>query len=222
MKARDYELIVFDWDGTLMDSAGKIVRCFESAVGDVGVPSPGAAAIRNIIGLGLNEAVATLLPQCDAATQAQVVARYREHFLHLDRTELPLFPGVREGLASLAERGYLLAVATGKARRGLCRVLEETGLGQLFVASRCADEARSKPHPQMLLDILDKTGVAAARALMVGDTVYDMQMARGAEVDALAVSYGVHDRQQLLAQGAVGCVDSFPEVGRWLPPVPSI
>lgn len=216
MKPRDYALIVFDWDGTLMDSAGKIVRCFESAVRDVGLPNPGAAAIRNIIGLGLNEAVASLLPQCDASTQAQVVARYREHFLHLDQSDMPLFPGVREGLAGLADRGYLLAVATGKARRGLRRVLEDTGLGHLFVASRCADEAFSKPHPQMLLDILDETGVTAAQALMVGDTVYDMQMARSAQVDALAVSYGVHDRQDLLAQGAVACLDSFPEVHRWL------
>jgi phosphoglycolate phosphatase len=216
MKQRDYQLIVFDWDGTLMDSAGKIVRCFESAVGDVGLPSPGAAAIRNIIGLGLSEAVASLLPQCDPEAQSRVVARYREHFLHLDQTEMPLFPGVRDGLASLAQRGYLLAVATGKARRGLSRVLRETGLEHLFVASRCADESFSKPHPQMLLDILEETGVVPAAALMVGDTVYDMQMARNARVDGLAVSYGVHERERLLAHGPVACLDSFPEVHGWL------
>jgi phosphoglycolate phosphatase len=216
MKQRDYQLIVFDWDGTLMDSADKIVRCFESAVGDVGLPSPGAAAIRNIIGLGLNEAVATLLPQCDPEAQSRVVARYREHFLHLDQTEMPLFPGVRNGLASLAQRGYLLAVATGKARRGLSRVLRETGLEHLFVASRCADESFSKPHPQMLLDILEETGVVPAATLMVGDTVYDMQMARNARVDGLAVSYGVHERERLLAHGPVACLDSFPEVHGWL------
>lgn len=216
MKPRSYELIVFDWDGTLMDSAGKIVRCFESAMRDVGLPSPGAAAIRNIIGLGLDAAVATLLPQCDASTQAQVVVRYREHFLRLDQTETPLFPGVREGLASLADRGYRLAVATGKARQGLRRVLAATGLAQLFVASRCADEAPGKPHPQMLMEILAETGVAATAAVMVGDTVYDMQMARSACVDGLAVSYGVHDRQDLLAHGAVACLDSFFEVHRWL------
>jgi phosphoglycolate phosphatase len=199
-----------------MDSAGKIVRCFESAMRDAGLPSPGAAAIRNIIGLGLKEAVASLLPQCDAATQAQVVARYRAHFLHLDRTETQLFPGVREGLTRLAERGYRLAIATGKARQGLQRVLADTGLAQLFVASRCADEALSKPHPQMLLDILKETAVPAGAALMVGDTVYDMQMARSAQVDGLGVSYGVHDREELLAQGALACLDSFSEVDRWL------
>jgi phosphoglycolate phosphatase len=216
MKQRDYQLIVFDWDGTLMDSAGKIVRCFESAVGDVGLPSPGPAAIRNIIGLGLGEAVASLLPRCDSQTQSRVVERYREHFLHLDQTDMPLFPGVRDGLASLAQRGYLLAVATGKARRGLSRVLRETGLEALFAASRCADESFSKPHPQMLLDILDQTGVAPAAALMVGDTVYDMEMARNARVDGLAVSYGVHERERLLAHGPVACLDSFAEVHGWL------
>jgi phosphoglycolate phosphatase len=216
MKQRDYQLIVFDWDGTLMDSVAKIVRCFESAVSDAGLPSPGPAAIRNIIGLGLDEAVGSLLPQCDPQTQSRVVERYREHFLHLDQTDMPLFPGVRDGLASLAQRGYLLAVATGKARRGLSRVLRETGLEHLFVASRCADETFSKPHPQMLLDILELTGVAPAAALMVGDTVYDMQMARNARVDGLAVSYGVHERERLLAHDPVACLDSFPEVHGWL------
>jgi phosphoglycolate phosphatase len=144
------------------------------------------------------------------------VDRYREHFLHQDRTDMPLFPGVRAGLADLAQRGYLLAVATGKARRGLQRVLAETGLEELFVVSRCADETFSKPHPQMLIDILDFTGVEAQAALMVGDTVYDMQMARSARVDGLAVSYGVHDRQRLLEHAPVACLDSFHEVYQWL------
>jgi phosphoglycolate phosphatase len=216
MRPRDYRLIVFDWDGTLMDSAAKIVRCFEQATADVGIPGPGEAAIREIIGLGLSEALAALLPQADARTQAQVVERYRQHFLHLDRTEMPLFPGVREGLRQLADRDYLLAIATGKARRGLRRVLAETGLEDLFTVSRCADESLSKPHPQMLLDILTLTGVAAEDALPVGDTVYDMQMARDARVDALAVSYGVHERSRLLAHGPLACLDTFDEVRRWL------
>ncbi|UCH52663.1 MAG: HAD-IA family hydrolase [Pseudomonadota bacterium] len=216
MPRHDYRLIVFDWDGTLMDSAAKIVRCFESAVIDVGVPSPGDAAIRHIIGLGLNEAIEALLPDCDSATRVRVIDRYRDHFLHLDQTEMPLFPGVRAGLEDLAERGYLLAVATGKARRGLARVLEDTGLGGLFVASRCADESFSKPHPQMLLDILDDTGTDARAAVMIGDTIYDMEMARNAGVDSLAVSYGVHARDQLLAHSPRGCFESFVEVHEWL------
>lgn len=213
---RPYELIVFDWDGTLMDSVAKIVNCFEGALCDAGAPSPGEAAIRQIIGLGLAEAVAVLLPGAAAALRTQVAERYREHFLHLDSTGTALFPGVREGLEELARRGHLLAVATGKARRGLDRVLHETGTAGLFVATRCADEAYSKPHPRMLEDILDRTGFTAERALMVGDTEYDLQMARAAAVDGLAVSYGVHTRDQLLAHGARACVDSFAEVCAWL------
>ncbi len=217
MRARDYQLIVFDWDGTLMDSAAKIVSCFQAALADVGIAPPPQAAIRDIIGLGLDEAVAALLPDLHAATRARIVERYREHFLHLDQTAMPLFAGVREGLADLCARGYLLAIATGKARRGLTRALHASGLESLFVASRCADEAFSKPHPQMLLDILERTGVDAADALMVGDTVYDLQMASSARVDALAVSYGVHDRSRLLAHAPLACLDSFREVHAWLP-----
>lgn len=215
MKPR-HELIIFDWDGTLMDSIAKIVRCFTAALDDVGLPQPGDGAVRHVIGLGLAEAVATLLPEAAAATRAQVVERYREHFLHIDRTDMPLFPGVREGLASLAEQGYLLAVATGKARRGLERVLRDTGMAELFVATRCADEAFSKPHPRMLEDILERTGMNADRALMVGDTTYDMQMARHAGMDGLAVTYGVHGRELLAAHAPLACLDSFGEVYAWL------
>lgn len=212
-----YELIVFDWDGTLMDSAAKIVCCFQKAVADSGVTDPGEAAIRHIIGLGLAEAVEALLPGESPATRERVVERYREHFLRLDTTDSELFPGVHVGLEDLSCRGYLLAVATGKSRRGLDRVLAQTALGDLFVATRCADEAFSKPHPQMLQDILEVTGMEPGRALMVGDTVYDMGMARNAGVDGLAVTYGVHAREQLLPFSPVACLGSFAEVHRWLP-----
>lgn len=212
-----YELIVFDWDGTLMDSEAKIVRCVQAAARDVEIPDPGPAAIRRIIGLGLTEAMQTLFPQETTEARAQLVERYRCHFLELDDTAMPLFPGVTEGLSRLAERGLLLAVATGKSRRGLDRVLDETGTRHLFTASRCADEAFSKPHPQMLQDILEATGLEPGRALMVGDTVYDMQMARNARVAGLGVSYGVHARDELLANGALACLDSFPDVCAWLP-----
>jgi phosphoglycolate phosphatase len=215
MKPR-HELIIFDWDGTLMDSIAKIVRCFTAAVDDVGLPHPGEDATRHVIGLGLAEAVATLLPQADAGARTQVVERYREHFLHIDQTHMPLFPGVREGLESLVAQGYLLAVATGKARRGLERVLRDTGTAHLFVATRCADEAFSKPHPRMLEDILDQTGFNAEQALMVGDTTYDMQMARHAGMDGLAVTYGVHGRELLAEHGPLACLDSFSEVYAWL------
>jgi phosphoglycolate phosphatase len=211
-----HDLIIFDWDGTLMDSIAKIVRCFEAALADAGAPTPGTDAIRDIIGLGLVEAVAVLLPRVEATVRARVVERYREHFLRLGDTEMKLFPGVRAGLEELAARGRLLAVATGKARRGLDRVLRDTGTAQLFSATRCADEAYSKPHPRMLEDILEQTGIAPARALMVGDTTYDMQMARHAGMDGLAVSYGVHDRHALLGQAPLACLDSFAEVRAWL------
>ena len=211
-----FDLIVFDWDGTLMDSAAKIVRCMQAAAVDVGISDPGTAAIRDIIGLGLNEAIQTLFPDQASPRLAELVERYRRHFLDIDTTETPLFPGVKQGLTQLAEQGVLLAIATGKARRGLDRVLDDTGMRHLFTSSRCADEAFSKPHPKMLDDILDETGVGAGRALMVGDTVYDMAMARSAQVAGLAVSYGVHARERLLDGGALACLDTFPEVCAWV------
>lgn len=212
---RPFQLIVFDWDGTLMDSEAKIVNCMQAATRDAGVADPGAAAIRHIIGLGLHEAMSALFPDRPASIRAELVEHYRRHFLELDNTAMPLFPGVAEGLEGLAGQGYLLAIATGKARRGLNRVLDETGLHDMFVASRCADETFSKPHPQMLEEILDLTGVEARQAIMVGDTVYDMQMAGNARVPGLAVSYGVHPREQLLQTGALDCLDSFGEVCAW-------
>ncbi len=212
----EHELIIFDWDGTLMDSIAKIVRCFTAALEDSGVSGPSEDAIRHVIGLGLGEAVAELLPEADAATRDQVVERYRQHFLHLDQTGMELFPGVRAGLEDLSAQGYLLAIATGKARRGLDRVLRDTGTAHLFCTTRCADEAFSKPHPKMLEDILEQTGFTAERALMVGDTTYDMQMARHAGMDGLAVTYGVHGRELLAEHGPLACLDSFTEVYEWL------
>ena len=199
-----------------MDSVAKIVRCFAAALEDAGAPDPGEDAIRHIIGLGLGEAVTELLPEADAATREQVVERYRQHFLHLDQTGMELFPGVRTGLEDLSAQGYMLAIATGKARRGLDRVLRDTGTAHLFCATRCADEAFSKPHPRMLEDILEQTGFDAGRALMVGDTTYDMQMARHAGIDGLAVTYGVHGRELLAEHGPLACLDSFTEVYEWL------
>lgn len=213
---RTRELIIFDWDGTLMDSVAKIVRCFERALDEAGAPAVGADAIRHVIGLGLAEAVRALLPEADERLRFRVIDRYREHFLHEDHTAMELFPGVREGLEQLVAQGYRLAVATGKSRRGLERVLADTGLGKLFVATRCADEAPSKPHPQMLEDILQCTGLDPAQAIMVGDTVYDLEMARAARMDALAVTYGVHERASLMAHRPLACLDSFAEVCAWL------
>jgi len=213
---RQYDLVVFDWDGTLMDSERKIVRCLSAAAADLGLTDPGVDAMRHIIGLGLDEAMQQLFRGAPAALRSRLTERYREHFLNLDQTHMPLFPGVADGLERLAQEGFLLAVATGKARRGLDRVLDETGTRHLFAATRCADESFSKPHPKMLEDILDMTGMARERVLMVGDTIYDMQMARNAGIPGLAVSYGVHARAQLLECAPLACVDSFAEVCAWL------
>jgi phosphoglycolate phosphatase len=212
---KQYELIIFDWDGTLMDSEKKIVNCFRKAVADTGIDFPGEQAVRNIIGLGLKESLDVLLPDHGPETRSQVVERYREHFLHLDETEMPLFDGVEQGLEQLISSGYSLAIATGKARAGLDRVLRHTGLGNMFTSTRCSDEALSKPHPRMVLDILQDTDTAEGKAIVVGDTTYDMQMAKQAGVDALAVSYGVHDVGVLNDQQPVDCVDSFSSVISW-------
>ncbi len=212
----EYELIVFDWDGTLMDSAAKIVNCFTAAFADAGVPSPGHAAIRHVIGLGLQEAVNVLLPTSNTATRERAAESYRMHFLQHDQTETALFPGVLEALESLTQQGYQLAVATGKARRGLDRVLEQTATAHLFCATRCADESRSKPDPRMLRDILEFTGHSANSTLMVGDTSYDLQMAQAAGMASLGVTYGAHDREHLLPHRPLACLDSFEEVYAWL------
>lgn len=216
MKSKDYDLIIFDWDGTLMDSAEKIICCFRAAIDESGLSYPGDAAIRNIIGLGLQEAVNTVLPDIGRQQMGTLIERYREHFLHLDHTEMPFFDGVPEGLESLQNAGYLLAIATGKARRGLNRILDQADMQHRFIATRCADEAVSKPHPQMIADLLVQTGVSSDKALMVGDTTYDLQMAQRAGAASLAVSYGAHDRDRLLACEPLGCCDSFEEVRLWL------
>lgn len=218
MIARSYELIIFDWDGTLMDSAAKIVHCFERAFTDAGIPYPGAEAVRRIIGLGLKEAIVELIPGAPSSSCDAVGDRYRDYFLALDSNSMVLFPGVREGLEMLSARGALLAVATGKSRRGLDRVLASTGLGNLFVSTRCADEAFSKPHPRMLSDILDQTGMTPDRAVMIGDTTYDMLMAKAAGMSGIAVSYGVHSHEELMQHGPVACCASFEEVLSWLQP----
>lgn len=199
-----------------MDSVLKIVTCFEQAAIDTGAPYPGDEAVRNVIGLGLAEAMDILFPSLDQTHKDAVIDRYRQHFLHLDQTPMEFFPGVEAGLIELAGQGYTLAVATGKARRGLDRIFKHTNVAHLFSASRCADESGSKPHPQMLFDILKETGHDKDAAIMVGDTEYDLQMANEAGMASLAVSYGAHERQRLLNHKPLACLDSFQSVCSWL------
>lgn len=211
-----FGLIVFDWDGTLMDSEAKIVNCICAAAVDCGVTPPTRQAARQIIGLGLHEALTVLFPTLTPARRETLVEHYRRHFLIEDKTSMPLFPGVKAGIESLVAQGYALAVATGKARRGLRKVLAETETEHLFITTRCADEAYSKPHPQMLEDILAATGFARSETVMIGDTTYDMQMAQNADIARVGVTYGVHSRAQLLDHAPLACLDSFADVYRWL------
>ncbi len=210
------ELIVFDWDGTLMDSEGRIVACLQQAARDIGheVPSPERA--REVIGLGLNQALARLFPQADETEIEELADAYRRHFLSDGLVHSELFAGARELLHNLARADYLLAVATGKSRRGLEKELERTGLGEFFVVTRCADETFSKPHPQMLLDILDHTGQPPESALVVGDTEFDMQMAANAGVPAVGVAHGVHPPERLRQAGALAVLDGLGELEPWL------
>ncbi|QGU32396.1 HAD-IIIA family hydrolase [Thermochromatium tepidum] len=212
----DFELIVFDWDGTLMDSEARIVTCIQAAFRDLGLPEPMTETARDVIGLGLDEAMARLLPAGDAGLRAQVALQYRLHFLGDDQHPSELFPGARETLAWMAEQGYRLAVATGKSRAGLNKSLAETGLEAVFHATRTADETFSKPHPQMLLELMAELGVSAEKTLMIGDTEYDLQMANNAGARSLAVCYGVHDPGRLMACGPLACLDSLWAIRDWL------
>jgi phosphoglycolate phosphatase len=214
--SKGFELLVFDWDGTLMDSEARIVACMRAAITDLSLSPRDDASIRNIIGLGLTEAIKHLYPGTDLAFATAMIDRYRYHFLTADPTRSELFEGAAETLQTLADAGYLLAVATGKGRVGLDKVLDETGLGRLFHATRCADETFSKPHPLMLEQVMDELGVEPQATLMIGDTEYDMQMANNARTAALAVSYGVHERERLLQHQPLHCIDAITELTEWL------
>lgn len=212
---KQYSLLIFDWDGTLMDSADAIVSAIQAACRDLDIEQPSDERSRHIIGLGLNEALTALLPDLHEADYPRLVDRYRFHFLSRDH-ELPLFPGVREGIATLAATGFMLAVATGKSRRGLDRAFQHSGLGDLFQGSRCADESFSKPHPGMVEELMDEFGVTPQQTLVIGDTTHDLKMAANAGVASLAVAYGAHPKEQLLALSPLACADDFSEVNQWL------
>lgn len=213
--ARRFELIVFDWDGTLMDSAALIANSVQRAAGDLGLAPPSDERARHIIGLGLIDALRHALPDLEESRYDELADRYRHHYLSRDH-ELDLFAGAQELILELAQAEYLLGVATGKSRRGLDRALEGSGLGTYFHATRCADECHSKPHPQMLHELMEEFGVAADATLMIGDTTHDLLMAKNAGVASLAVAYGAHPRAQLEAVQPLHCADSLEEMAAWL------
>ncbi len=210
------QLVIFDWDGTLMDSAHKITSCIAAAALDLGLVAPAHDQAKVVIGLGLDEAMKRLFPQIEDDSLKILVERFKYHFVHQDQTQQGLFAGVEHGLQQISQTGALIAVATGKSRVGLDRVLLETQLSNYFVYTRCADESRTKPHPQMLHDILDFTAIPSQNAIMIGDTTFDMDMAGNADMMGLAVSYGVHEHSSLAATPAESIVDSFEGVLDWL------
>jgi phosphoglycolate phosphatase len=214
--ARPFDLIVFDWDGTLMDSAGHIVAAMEYAINGLGLPAREPEKIRELIGLGLHDALGRLFPELDPASTAALLEQYRQHFVNPPVAEAILFAGVQETLHALRDGGYRLAIATGKSRRGLDRVLKQTGLVELFETTRCADESASKPDPQMLEEILWQTDVTAGRALMVGDTEYDVAMARQIGVAAVGVGWGVHSHERMRQAGAFHVLADVPALPGWL------
>lgn len=212
---RRYELIVFDWDGTLLDSAAAIVASIQAACRDLGIEPPADRKAREVIGLGLHDALGTALPYVAPADYPHVAERYRYHYLSQDQ-DLSLFPGAFSLVERLHEAGVLLGVATGKSRRGLDRAMATSGLARYFHYTRCADETHPKPHPAMLLEIMEQFAVPREKTLMVGDTTHDLLMARSAGVDALAVTFGAHPRAALLAEQPAACLDTYPDLEAWL------
>lgn len=212
-----YELIIFDWDGTLMDSVPRIVSCMQAAAIEAEWGELARADVENIIGLGLPEAIDTLCPGILPAQAERLRERYAHHFVHVDTTPMRFFAGVEDHLARLrALEAPRLAVATGKSRRGLDRIFRETGSLDWFHASRTADETRSKPHPQMLMELLDELTVPVERAVMVGDTEYDLEMARAMGMPRIGVSYGVHAPERLAVSQPETIAHSVDELFAWL------
>lgn len=207
-----YDLVIFDWDGTVMDSTGRIVSCMHAAARDLALPALADDQVCGIIGLGLPEAISSLYPVLDTAGVEQMRDRYAFHFIEAESTPSALYPGAEEVLTQLRGQRLKLAVATGKSRKGLQRVWGNTGLERYFHASRCADESGSKPQPHMVLELLDELAVAPERAVVVGDTSFDLDMARNAGVDRIAVSYGAHPLDRLLPCEPLAVIDRLNDL----------
>jgi phosphoglycolate phosphatase len=215
MPRKQFDLIVFDWDGTLMDSTAAIVKCIQGAAKDLGIPVPSDAAAAHVIGLGLSEAMQAAFPDLDPDLYPRVTERYRYHYLTKDH-EIVLFDGVRDMLAELSQQGYFLAVATGKSRVGLNRALNGVGLLSMFDATRCADETFSKPHPAMLQELTRELGQDLRRTVMIGDTTHDLLMANNAGASGIAVEYGAHPLNQLQACKPIFSAKSVRDLHSWL------
>ncbi|MDP1967999.1 MAG: HAD-IA family hydrolase [Burkholderiaceae bacterium] len=215
MPARQFDLIAFDWDGTLFDSTALIVRCIQNAVRDVGGTVPDRQAAAYVIGLDLMQALAHAAPDVPRDKYPELGARYRHHYMARQK-DISLFEGALPLLNALKERQHLLAVATGKSRRGLNEALQAVELRGLFDGSRTADETAGKPHPLMLQELMAEFGVAPERTLMIGDTTHDLQMALNAGCASVGVSYGAHEPDVFHALQPRFIAHSTPELQAWL------
>lgn len=204
---KKYKLVIFDWDGTVMDSVTKIVNCIRSSAESLNIVPPSDEAIKNIIGMSLEKAIDVLFPDNLAQHQA-LISGYKYQY-SVDTTPTPVFANVVSVLNALKEQGIVLAVATGKGRGGLERLLEQSQLRHFFSATRTSDEALSKPSPDMLYQLLEELGISAQDAVMIGDTQIDMTMAKAAGVDRIGVTMGVHNAQQLNKLSPVATVDNY-------------
>lgn len=213
--SKQFDLIVWDWDGTLANSTAMITDAIVKAAAQVGLPALSPEAATNIIGLGLRESIEALYGNIPIE-QAQALAKQYTANYYAGESEIPLFAGAEDTIKALGKRGYKLAVATGKGRRGLNLALEHCGLGKYFHATRTVDECFSKPHPQMLDELMDQLVAMPERTLMIGDTGYDLQMAQNAGVKSVAVTYGAHSAAQLQSFDTLGQFDSFSDLSDWL------
>jgi phosphoglycolate phosphatase len=207
-------LLVFDWDGTLLDSTGKIIRSMQLAISELGLPPRHDEQVREIIGLGLMEALKTMYHEFNYGLDVlePLRATYAKHYVELDVVPCGFYPGARETLETLRQRGHHLAVATGKSRKGLDRVLINLGMQDYLDATRCADETQSKPHPQMLHELLDELRYAPQQTRMIGDTEFDLMMANNAGISAIAVTHGAHDLPRLQACQPQAVIHAIPEL----------
>lgn len=208
-------LFIFDWDGTLIDSTGHIIGAMQTAAQELRLPELSDAEVQNIIGLGLPEAILALYPELDEAARHELKLGYARHYLALNEQPPELFPGVANTLEHLKQAGHLLAVATGKSRRGLQRVLGQLDMLEFFHATRCADETRSKPHPQMLHELLAELAMPLHRAVMIGDTEYDMAMAQEIGMARIGVDYGAHAAGRLQRYAPEMILSDFAQLLDW-------
>ena len=215
MAKNHFDLIVFDWDGTLMDSTAAIVKSIQAAADALNLPVPDRQAAAHVIGLGLYEAMEAVMPGIDPAFYPKMAEHYRRLYLQFSQ-EITLFDGVTDMLEDLAAKDYRLAVATGKSRKGLDRVLQETSTSHFFHATRTADQTHSKPHPAMLYEITEELGESMRRTVMIGDTTHDLLMAANAGAAGIAVQYGAHSPDELRCLSPLYTAESVISLHEWL------